>query len=138
MNEQNRPPEKIKIDPQFLEKQTVNIPVSGVHTNVAQELIVITEDKVHLCLSKYLKRIRKGSWIAPLCILITIVGTLVTSSFKDTLSLSANTWLAFFIFGGLLCFVWLVCSIIQTLKSKKEEDIIEDIVAELKRGVKTF
>jgi len=72
---------------------------------------------------------RRRSWIAPLGIVVTIVVTIVTSTFKDV-GLSADTWYAIFIIVGFLSFVWLVWSIKEVLKSEK----IEDIVEELKKG----
>jgi len=131
VNEQIKPPEKVKIDTESLANQLVN--VSEVYLNVSQEVIITTEDKVHLCLSKYLKRIeKKRSWITPLGILVAIVLTLVTSTFND-IGLDAPTWRAIFILGGIISLGWLVRSIKEALQSQK----IEDIVGELKKGSQT-
>jgi K+-sensing histidine kinase KdpD len=128
MNDQSRPPEKAKIDTESLAHQLVN--VSEVHLNVSQEVIITTEDKVQLCLSKYLKRMeRKQSWITPLGIVLAIALTLVTSSFRD-IGLDAATWRAIFILGGIISIFWLVWSIKEAFQSKK----IGDVVAELKKG----
>jgi len=127
MNNKNRPPKEVEISTRSMTGQLVDI--SEVHLNVTQEVIITTEDKINLCLSQHLKRIeRKRSWIAPFGILIAIVLTFVTSSFKENvLQLNADTWRAIFIIAGLICFVWLIRSIIEAIKSLKVEDIVEKL-----------
>ena len=130
MNEQIKPPEKVKINTESLASQFIN--VSEVHLNVSQEVIITTEDKIRICLSEHLKLMeKKRAWIAPLGILIAIVVTLVTSTFRD-IGLDAATWRAIFVIAGILSFGWLIWSIKEGWKSKK----LEDIVAELKKGAK--
>jgi hypothetical protein len=93
--------------------------VSDVHINVSQNLIITTEDKLRLCLSEHLKRMeRKNSWITPLGILIAILVTLVTSTFKDV-GLSADTWRAIFIIAGVLSLGWLIWSIKPNFSLRK-------------------
>jgi hypothetical protein len=53
MNEQTSPPEKTKIDTEFIMSQLVD--VSDVHLNVSQEVIITTEDKIRIALSEHLK-----------------------------------------------------------------------------------
>lgn len=104
--------------------------VTQVHLNVSQELIITTEDKVQLCLSKHLRTVEKRrNWIAPLGVLIPIVVTLVTSTFRDFI-IEAATWRAVFILVGVLSFGWLGWSVWEALQSGN----VEDIVVELKKG----
>jgi hypothetical protein len=49
-----------------------------------------------------------------------------TTSFKD-FYLSADTWRAFFIWAMMLVFVWLLRCCYLAYKSKKIEDIIEEL-----------
>lgn len=127
MTQQDRSPQQTSIDTASIASQLVN--VERVHINVSQEVIITTEDKVRLCLSEHLKRMeKKRGWIAPLGILMAIVLTLVTTTFKE-FGLSAATWQAIFIVGAVLSGVWLVWSIREAQRSQK----IEDIVAELKK-----
>jgi len=116
---------------------TINnlVNVSEVHLNVSQKLIVTTEDKVNLCLTKHIKLMekRKG-WIAPLGILITIIVTLSTTNFNNILWLEASTWKAIFIISGFLSTGWLVFAIREALKSEK----VEDIITELKKDSKAL
>jgi hypothetical protein len=125
MNEPKNSHGEIKIDTELLRNIMVN--VSDVHINVSQNLIITTEDKLRLCLSEHLKRMeRKNSWITPLGILIAILVTLVTSTFKDV-GLSADTWRAIFIIAGVLSLGWLIWSIKEAWKSEKIEDIVEEL-----------
>jgi hypothetical protein len=128
MNEQTSPPEKTKIDTEFIMSQLVD--VSDVHLNVSQEVIITTEDKIRIALSEHLKRMeKKRGWIAPFGIFIAIVVTLVTTTFKD-IGLDAATWQAIFIIVGIISFGWFVGSIKGAWQSEK----LEDIVGELKKG----
>ena len=128
MNEEKVSPIQANIDISSIGSQLVN--VSEVHLNVSQEVIITTEDKVHICLSEHLKRMeKKHSWIAPFGIFITIVITLATSTFTD-IGVDAATWRAIFIIAGVISFIWLVQAVIVAVKSEK----LEDIVAELKKG----
>jgi hypothetical protein len=46
----------------------------AVHTNVKQEIIVITSDKAKLCLQKHLINLaQQGSWVAPAGIFAAII-----------------------------------------------------------------
>ena len=103
------------------------INVTDVNINVAQKVIVTTEDKLRLCLLRHLQYIgKKRGWTTPLAIFLTVIVTCVTTTFKDV-GLSASTWQAVFAVMGGLSFVWLVWSIYQALKAKKLEDIISEL-----------
>ena len=119
--------EKIKIDNALMSKL---MDVSEVHLNLSNEVIITTEDKVRLCLAEHLTRVeKKGAWVAPLGILIAIVVTLTTTTFKKII-FSAETWEAIFIISALISFCWLIRAIIYSIKSEKAEDIVD----KLKKG----
>jgi nitrogen regulatory protein PII-like uncharacterized protein len=104
--------------------------VDKVHLNVGQNLIVITEDKLRLCLSESLKKIeRKYSWVAPTGVFLTILLSLITADFKN-LGLSADTWKAVFIIAAILSLAWLVYSIIQSTKAETIDNVVEKIKKE--------
>jgi hypothetical protein len=104
--------------------------VSPVHYNVQQEFIVTTEDKVHRCLGKHLVRLeRRREWVAPLGIGLTVLATLLTTSFK-TVGFKADVWEALFIIFGILMLVWFV----RALWNAKDSVTVEMIIDELKRG----
>lgn len=124
MNEQKSPPET-RVDTRAITNQLVE--VSTVNFNLSQEIIVTTKDKVENVLLRHLERMEsRRCWIAPLGVLITILFTLITSTFKDY-GLSADTWRAIFIVVGGLSFVWFLWSIREAMKSEKIEDIVEEL-----------
>jgi len=98
--------------------------------NLAQGVIVITEDKVRLCLIKHLSRMeaRRG-WITPVGMLLIIIAAFATTTFRDFV-LNSDTWQAIFIVTGLLVAAWLIRAIIVALRSPS----VEDVVAEMKRA----
>ncbi len=100
---------------------------SGIHVNLAQDVIVTTADKVKLCLSEHLGRMeKKRAWMTPLAALVTIVITFVTATFKDWV-LSAAVWCAVFLIAGVISLFWLLYAILQAIKSTKIEDIVEEL-----------
>ncbi|MUK67671.1 hypothetical protein [Aliivibrio fischeri] len=107
-----------------------NVQVKAIHTNLEQEIIQITEDKLRLLLSSYLSCLeeRRG-WIAPLGIFITIIVVFVTSTFKNAF-FPAEAWQAFFMMGGVLTLLWLIKAIYKALYTKK----IDDLIAEIKNS----
>ena len=131
--EPKRSEQETSINMKSLTSQLVN--VEKVHINVSEEVIIVTEDKLRLCLIKYLQNLgKKRAWISPLGIFLTIIVALGTTTFRDivigeNMSISANTWQAIFIIASILSFGWLCFSIAQALKTKK----IEDVVKELKK-----
>ena len=85
-------------------------PIKKVHENTDQELIVITSDRLELVLQKHLKNLeRRNEWIAPLGLLLAIITTFCTATFKDAF-FAADTWKAIFVMAGVTSFVWLVRS----------------------------
>ncbi len=109
------------------------VQISEVHFNVAQEVIVTTEDKIKLCLSEHIKTLeKKKSWIAPLGILITIIVTLTTTIFK-TMWLEAATWKAIFIIGAVISGIWLIIAVVQAWNSISINDIVHQLKTDSKR-----
>lgn len=100
------------------------------HVNLSQEAIVITEDKVRLCLIAHLKALEaKKDWIAPAGVLLTIVGTFATTTFHDA-GLSAATWQAVVIIAGVMTLVWLA----RALWVAWNAPTMENVVASMKRA----
>lgn len=106
--------------------------VKEVHLNVAQNVIVITEDRLRIHLSNNEQRMEKrGQWVAPLGILISVVLTIATANFKDYV-LKASTWEALFIIGAIGSFVWLCYAYWQRLEAETIDQVIERIKSEPK------
>jgi hypothetical protein len=72
---------------------------------------------------------KKREWLTPLGILVSVILTFVTSTFKD-FGLEAATWKAVMIIWGMFALGWLIYSVKHALQSAK----IEDIVDKLKKG----
>lgn len=100
------------------------------HLNLSQDAIVITEDKVRLCLIEHLDRLgARKDWIAPAGILLTFAVTFPTTTFHDA-GLPASTWQAMFIIATLLNAAWLLKALWRAWKSPK----LEEVVASMKRA----
>ena len=109
------------------------VQVNAVHVNVAQEYIMITEDKATLCLHEWQHKIEtRNEWIAPLSLLCSLVLTTVTATFKDSFGLSKDTWNAIFVIGILLSALWLLRALVNLAKSPKIAPA--DIINQLKSG----
>lgn len=101
-----------------------------VHTNLAQDVVVTTEDKIRICLINYLSKMeKKSTWVAPASILLTIVITLLTSQFNN-FYLNADTWTAIFTISAILSGLWLLRSLKNAFTSVK----IDNVIDELKKG----
>jgi hypothetical protein len=101
---------------------------STVHMNLAQEIIVISSDRIKLCLQDYKRIIESGiTWVAPAGILITVLTALVTTaSYKSFLGLNAKVWETIFIVGLISCIIWLGRCVYFAWKSrgKRSDDYI--------------
>jgi hypothetical protein len=107
--------------------QLVN--VRKFNVNVDQELIMITEDRAKLCLMKYLEDMgKRDSWTTPFAILLTVVVTLSSTSFKQFV-VGADVWQAIFLIVGGLSVLWLANSLRKRPKAKKIEDVITELEA---------
>jgi len=104
-----------------------NVEVRSVHGDLSQEVITITVDKLSLILFQHAATIEdKKSWIAPTGILLTIILTLLTTTFKDFIW-SQSTWNAIFIISLVLVFIWLVKTLVDIVRSPSIGDLVEKI-----------
>ena len=107
---------------------------SNIYTNISQEIVITTEDKIRLCLLEY-KDVLKAQreWIAPAGIFIALVTTLIATDFKQLLNLSPDVWKALFIFCSIICFLFLLKALRDVLKYRGYRDI-EIIIEKLKQS----
>jgi hypothetical protein len=90
---------KPSIDP-HLAAELINNSVS--FTNVGQNVLTTTADRIRLCLRDYEKALKaKSDWTTPLGSLIAFVASLVAAEFKPFLGLSADIWKSLFLVGAL-------------------------------------
>ncbi len=105
-----------------------------VHLNFDQNLVIITEDRLQLCLLNHLECVEsKKSWIAPVSLFVTFVTTLCTTTFKDAIGLPASTWQALFVLLAIVSFVWSICAIVAALKNKSS---LRTLLDEIKKRAK--
>ena len=96
--------------------------VRAVHFNVAQEYIMITEDKTYRCLREWKDNIEtRKSWIAPVSLLIPLLLTFVTATFKDALGFPKETWQAIFLIGVVFAVVWSAKELVGLMTHPKEK-----------------
>lgn len=114
-----------KIESEISSKGKIDVTPNArsVFTNTEQDVIIITKDKLKLELieSKNLFSSKKGC-ITPLGFLISIILTFITAEFKKVV-FSADTWRAFFLFGGISCFFWFFYEFYLLVKNWNKGDI---------------
>ena len=97
---------------------------TSLHLNVGQNTIVITEDKVKLCLLEHLGRLEaRREWMTPAGVLLTLVLTFATTSFKDFL-LVAATWQAVFVIASALTTGWLLFALRRAWNAPSVDDVV--------------
>lgn len=107
---------------------TPSVGVSEVHTNVDQQIIQITADKLTIILKEYNESQEKSTdWKNPLSIVITVVIVLLTTEFKTALFIDASTWKAIFIISLAACLIWLIRSIYHLRHKTTIPQVIERI-----------
>ncbi|MFS0689405.1 hypothetical protein AB1K89_09190 [Sporosarcina sp. 179-K 8C2 HS] len=107
---------------------------SVIHTNVGQQIVVVTEDKLELCLIKHQNTLKaRNDWKTPVGIFLALSSSLVATEFTEFLTLPAETWQAFFILGSAITGIWSVIAIIKAVNSKDSGNISK-IISELKKN----
>lgn len=102
-------------------------PVTIVHSNLDQEVIQITEDRLRLVLKDYLSKAEeRKAWIGPLGIFLAIVTAFVTADFRD-FYLKAPVWQAIFLISGVLSLGWLAWAIREAVGAPSIDQIMEKI-----------
>lgn len=102
---------------------------SSIHWNVKSEFVMITEDKLELCLKKYNDSLKKSNdWITPLSIFITLLLAILTADFKDFI-FSGTMWKAIFIVSMVIS----IYKIILAVKNHINKMDIEEVIAEIKK-----
>ncbi len=110
-----------------------------VHTNVTQEVVVTTVDKMRLCLMRHSDQLRaRGGWGIPLGVVLALIPTLVAADFRDSLGIKKEYWWALFLVATIAASAWLVVAAGRAIGAtyrayrKGSLDSVEHIVTELK------
>ncbi|EGR1003057.1 hypothetical protein ATN50_01140 [Vibrio parahaemolyticus] len=105
-----------------------SVNVQEVHSNVEQEVIEITTDKLKIILIEHLDSLLKGSsWQTPLSILITVLIVFCTANFQPFLTLSADSWKAIFVLLGIGSAIWLLYALSQMKKKQSVDDFLDRV-----------
>lgn len=117
-----------------MDKSSVNTSVNlinndGISTNTSTHVIAISQDKLLRILDKYTDKVIKNTkWITPFSIGLTILAALLTSDFKDFLSIPALGWKTLFIIGLAVC----ACFSIFFIFKKQSTPTVDELVDEIK------
>lgn len=102
------------------------IEVVEVHSNVGQEVIEITSDRLTIILSNHVESlISRKDWHTPLSLLVAFAIVLCTTVFKEFGGISADTWSAVFIMSAGLCILWLIRSLFKLKEVVTIEGVVE-------------
>ena len=109
-----------------------SVPIKSIHSNVAQVVIHTTEDKLKNILNEYTYTQQDSkSWIAPLGIFFTLVGTLTTITPNDFL-LPKEFWQQVYGGAAVAAFIWLIVSGHKAWRAWRKPMSIADIVERIK------
>ncbi len=115
----------------------ISTEVSGkliIHKNTDQNVIVVSEDKLRLCLISHREILSsKQGWLAPSSLLLSFIATLATSKFEGRLGLSADTWNAIFVIASLLSGIWSAIEIYKLISNFKKGNI-DTVIGYLKNS----
>lgn len=104
---------------------------SKFHINLSQDVIVITEDKLRLCLLSHATNLTaKERWLAPVSLFVTFLIVLATAEFKAFI-LPSSTWQAIFIICAVGSAIWAVVAVVRTFRVDTK---LDTVVSEVKQS----
>lgn len=105
-----------------------SIPVTKVHGDLSQQVVLITVDRLRLILVQHAGRMADSKvWVAPLGVVVSLGTTFATTEFKD-FYLPATTWQAIFVLTTLASIVWLFRAIAGAAKAPSTEEVVQKII----------
>ncbi|HXD33598.1 MAG TPA: hypothetical protein VN643_20920 [Pyrinomonadaceae bacterium] len=108
--------------------------IVGTHINVAQEVVITTEDKLLLILNQNLPKIgRRRDWLGPLACFAASIVPAFTPPFRDS-AISNAVWVTLFAVFSVTSLVWLIFEIRRTRTTSPEDALTKEIIAQIKRG----
>lgn len=126
MNESKTPTDTLTMNQAINQKM-----VRRVDTNVGQDIIIVTADKVRLCLQETLQRLQdRRAWIAPAGILATLAVGFPATTFQDGLGIPKDSWKALFAAAAVATIVWLITCLSKMPKALKIEGIVNRLRAD--------
>ena len=103
-----------------------------IHKNLTQDVIMTTQDKLRLALIEHRDVLSsKREWISAGSLALSLLSTILLTTFQDKLGLSADTWRALYGLFFSLAMVWLISSLVNLVKNRKRRDI-DYLIKEIK------
>lgn len=105
---------------------------STIYTNINQDIIVTTEDKIKLVLIKTKETLKsQRDWLTPLSLFLSFITTLSTSEFKETLGQNKDFWKAIFVILTIGSIIWFLISLYKLYKYWRCDDL-DKIIKQIK------
>ncbi len=104
--------------------------VESTSVNMRTHLIIITRDKVELCLRGHAEHLgRRHAWVTPCSVLLSLLATLAASSFHAAFGMEAAAWKALFVLSAIATAIWLCVELVRRPRCKTVQDLIQDFQA---------
>jgi len=85
--------------------------------NKPQEVIIVTRDRIHLCLQVAMDRIgKRDRWMVPLGVLVPLVLAVTTTTFTKRFGIGGGEWETVFVMFIVFTAAWLVYSLVLPLR----------------------
>jgi hypothetical protein len=110
--------------------------VERVAYNIRQEVIVVTRDKVELCLSKHVSMMeQRRLWLVFFGICLACVAALVSSTFRDAFGIKADAWFAMFALVGAGSGLATLFFLVTRGRAKTVHQLIDELKAESPQAI---
>jgi len=99
---------------------------SVIYFNIAQQILVVTEDRLRLGMNNFLRREKKRrEWYTPAGMLISEIAASVTSNFHRAAGVSGDQWQAIFYSLIALTLVWLIVTLTKMQRGLSVDLLID-------------
>ncbi|MGV6480549.1 hypothetical protein ACT2VT_004670 [Pantoea agglomerans] len=116
--------DKVNHEPHF---NTDTIPVERISENLSTHIIKTNEDKLRNILENYERKIaKKGKFVTCLSVAMTLLISLLTSDFKDFITVPAIVWRGLFILGFIASVITALFMMFRQ-KTPSVNDLINEI-----------
>lgn len=103
-----------------------------IHNNTAQEVIIVTADRVKLCLFGYRDALKvQYAWAGPASAALAIFTTLVAAEFKTFLGFGPDVWKAIFVMSFIISSLLAILQVYSAWKLHNQSSV-EYVIHELK------
>jgi hypothetical protein len=103
-------------------------PTKKIYANTEQEVIVVTKDKLHLCLQESVRKMAdRDRWQVPLGVLVPLILAVATTGFTKRFGIGGDEWETIFSMLILFTVIWLAQALVKRGKSVTVDSIVEQI-----------